>query len=242
MGKIFFKPHERSGNIVVFTNQVAHYLINVLRLRVGDAVLLCDGMCTDYASSVLSIKSKPLSISFSLGGSSASLSELPIKINLYQGIPKGDKLDWITEKCIELGIYSITPVLTERSVVKLQDAQKRVERLSRIAESAASQCMRGILPIINAPQSFSDVLKNENDDLLLVAYENEKETNLKFLLSPVNPRNISLWVGPEGGFADNEITMLKDNNAATFNLGARILRTETAAMVVLAQIQCIWDF
>ena len=242
MGKFFFKPDERTGETVSFTGQAAHHLLNVLRLRTGQEITLCDGQCMDYRAKLISITDKPTSITFVLLSHSPSNTETAIPVTLYQGLPKGDKMEWIIEKCIEVGVNKIAPVCTARSVIKIKDATKKAERFARIANSAASQSMRGIVPEVLPPQSLPEALAECNDlDLCLVAYENEFTHTIKSVLGRLSPQPVSLWIGPEGGFEDCEVQMLEEKGAIPISLGPRILRTETAGLVALSQILCIWD-
>ena len=221
----------------------AHHALTVLRFRVGHEIILCDGMGVDYVGRMVSYTDKPATITFSLLSSTPSIPEPPVQITLYQGIPKGDKMEWIIEKCIEVGVHKIVAVCTSRSVVKIKDAIKKKERFMRVAESAASQCMRGIIPEIVGPIHFGEAIEyGEEDSTHIIAYENEKEASIKSALSKMRPQPVSLWIGPEGGFAEDEIAALKSKKAAcTVSLGSRILRTETAGIVALSQILCIWD-
>jgi len=240
MGKYFFKPHNRDGCHVFFDSDVAHHMINVIRLSLDQHVLLCDGSGTDYTAKVTSISKKPASISLVLLNSTPCLSEPPISITLYQGIPKGDKMDWIIEKCIEIGVSTIIPVSTSRSVVRPKDMLKKNDRYNRIAYSAAGQSMRGILPKVLPPMNFEDAIRNDNA-FTLVAYESEQGNTIKSALEKKSPEPISVWVGPEGGFESTEVNNLIDEKSATpVSLGASILRTETAGVVALAQILCMW--
>ena len=242
MGKFFFRPHEREGQYVKIGGSAAHHMLNVLRFRVGQDIVLCDGECTDYHARLDSIVANPATITFILLSSTPSKSETPMPLTLYQGIPKGDKMEWIIEKCIEAGVSKIIPVYTARTVVASGSAAKKTERYTRIAESAAAQSMRGIVPIVTAPCGFADAIADCNEhDLLLVAYEKEKDRSIRTALEGLPPQPISLWVGPEGGFEEAEITALVEKKAQTVSLGPRILRAETAGLVALAQINCIWE-
>jgi len=241
MGKFFFKPEERSGQFVIFTGSRAHHLTNVLRFKKGQEQILCDGNDTDYLSVMDSAIHKPYAITFKILNSSPSKTEPSYPITLFQGLPKGDKMDWIIEKCIEAGVYRIVPVLTNRSVVKIKDALKMKDRYMRIAESAASQSMRGVIPDISAPLHFADILKDMNSDLCLVAFEKERSKSINSALYNKAPCPINLWIGPEGGFEDYEVKALTDIGATTIGLGPRILRSETAGLYALAQISCMWS-
>ena len=242
MGKFFFKPHEREGCIVKITDYTAHHMHNVLRFRVGQEIMLCDGECVDYHAKLTEVFEKPLALIFSLLSSTASKSEPIVPLALYQGIPKGDKIEWIIEKCIEAGASNIVPVFTSRTIAKVGSLAKKTERFARIAESAAAQSMRGIVPHVSLSQSFDEALAGcPSSDLLLVAYEKEDVHTIKSAIINIQPRPVSLWVGPEGGFADHEIQALVAKGALPVSLGSRILRTETAGIVALTQILCTWE-
>jgi len=242
MSKIFFDPSNRNGNTVTLPDNTAHHMINVLRMRIGQTITLCDGQRNDYQARIESATTKPSAITFTLLSKTPSNSESIMPITLYQGLPKSDKMDWIIEKCVEIGVHSIIPVCTTRSIPKIKDFSKKAARFSRIAESAASQSMRGILPTIEPMQSFGQALAEySTSDLCLVAYENEKSHTIKSTLKGIPPKPISIWIGPEGGFDDNEIMALADKGALPVSLGPRVLRTETAGLVALSQILCIWD-
>ena len=244
MGKYFFKQDERHDDYVVLAGQTAHHLINVMRIRIGHEILLCDGMNTDFIAKVRSINEKPPSITLALLSQSPSNSETTFPITLYQGLPKGDKMEWIIEKAIECGACKIVPVCTSRSVPKLSDPHKnakKTDRFSRIAEAAAAQSMRGIIPPVLPNQSFTSALKDANNNMCLVAYENEHTTTINSALGKLTPKPIAIWIGPEGGFDDSEIQALTNMGAITVSLGPRILRTETAGIVALSQILCVWD-
>jgi len=241
MGKYFFKAENHTGSRIVIDDRTAHHMINVLRFRVGQEVLLCDGAGNDYLAILESIN-KPCTLIFEVINITPSIPEPFIDITLYQGIPKGEKMDWIIEKCIEVGASKIVPVCTSRSVVKIKDAGKKAERYSRIAKAAASQSMRGIVPEVTGPLIFDEALAQcNNNDLHLVAYEKENIT-IKSSVNKMQPRSVSLWVGPEGGFEEKEVAdIINKKSALSISLGARILRTETAGIVAISQILCIWD-
>jgi len=241
MGKFFFKPSDRNGDYVHFIGSPAHHLVKVLRLSIGQEIHLCDGDNTDFTAIVEAVTEKPLMITLSLLSSRPSNTELLYETTLYQGLPKGDKLEWIIEKCIELGVLKIVPTHTSRSIVSIHSAINKIERYKRIAESAASQSMRGVIPIISHPVSFANAIDGNDNNLHLVAYENEKTHTIKSVLETTAPKPLSLWVGPEGGFTENEIASLVKKGGNLISLGPRILRTETAGMAALAQINAIWD-
>ena len=243
MSKFFFKREALVDGCVAYYDSVAHHMINVLRLQLGEEVILCDGEGTDYKGRVDNIIGKPAAISFTILSSQPSQTEPPFPITLFQGLPKSDKMDWIIEKCIEAGVTKIIPVATARSVAKIKDASSKAQRFARIAESAASQSMRGIIPVVFPPISFNAAIAEISDaDLCLVAYEDERERSLKSALTSRSPRPVSLWIGPEGGFENSEIAALQEKkDAIPISLGPRILRTETAGIVAISQILCLWS-
>jgi len=241
MGKFFFKPHERVGQGVELTGNVAHYIINVLRIRKGQEQILCDGEGTNYSAILESISDKPLSATFALLNAFPSLPEPPAPITLFQGLPKGDKMDWIIEKTVEAGISEIVPVITHRTVVKVKDSCKLLSRYSRIAESAASQSMRGLIPNVSKPLCFTKAIALSKAESTIVAFEKEKSRSIKAVLCNKSPAPLNLWIGPEGGFEDDEIAALTDIGAIPVSLGPRILRTETSGVFALAQILCLWE-
>ena len=166
-------------------------------------------------------------------------SELPAKITLFQGLPKGDKVEYIIQKAVELGVYRIVLVDTKRTVVKLDEkkASKKMERYNAIALSAAKQAKRSIIPKVEGVLSLKEALKDAQElDEILIPYENaegisyarEVVKNLK------EKESIGVFIGPEGGFAEEEVEKAKEQGAKCITLGKRILRTETAALTALS--------
>ena len=245
MNKYFFAPQQQNEDMVSFTGNTAHHMHHVLRMRVGTEVLLCDGKSMDYTVRLETIVEKPLCLTFRLIESMPCMTEASIPITLFQSLPKGEKMEWIIEKAIELGVNKIVPVITSRTVVKIKDSAKKIERYAKIAEAAASQSMRGIVPVVTPPVSIaiaiSEVNSASNNELNLVAHEKEHTRTIKAVLAQTTPRPVSVWVGPEGGFDNNEITTLENVGAQAITLGPRILRTETAGLVAITQTLCIWD-
>ena len=165
-------------------------------------------------------------------------NESNIKINLYQGLAKSDKLEWIIQKCTELGINTITPFTSSRTIVKW-DGKKEKKKLTRyhdIAESAAKQSKISIIPAVNELLTFNEMVKDLEAKFVIVAYEN-RGYSLREVLTKNNFDEINIVIGPEGGFSEEEIEKLKSISAHIVNLGNRILRTETAAMALTAMIQ-----
>ena len=165
--------------------------------------------------------------------------ELPNRIYLFQGLPKADKMELIIQKAVELGAYAIVPVETKRCVVKLDEkkAAKKTARWQQIAESAAKQSKRMLIPKIHEVMSFQDALKlAEELDIRLIPYElakGMKET--KKILNQIRPgQSVGIFIGPEGGFEENEVSQALEKGAQAITLGRRILRTETAGLAILS--------
>ncbi len=165
--------------------------------------------------------------------------EYPWQVTLFQGLPKGDKLEWIIQKTVELGVQTVVPVEMRYSVAKWKDPKgKKLTRLNRVAYEAAGQCGRDIIPQVEEPQTFSRAVERMGDfDVVLWANEGEKATDLYAVVEALPPKalNIALWVGPEGGFAPDEGECL-ESVSRSFTLGPMILRTETAGMATLASL------
>ena len=164
-----------------------------------------------------------------------------IKVDIYQGLPKSDKMELIIQKSVELGANSIIPVNMKRCVVKLEgkDEIKKNERWQKIAESAAKQCGRGFIPEVKHLINVKEICNWINEyDVIIVAYENEKENTLKAELKKLKATDlkIGIVIGPEGGFEESDIKLLKESGAKIVTLGDRILRTETVALNVLSII------
>ncbi len=168
--------------------------------------------------------------------------EADIKVTIFQGLPKADKMEYIIQKSVELGVYDITPVEMKRCIVKLneKDKEKKIQRWQKIAEVAAKQCKRDIIPKINNITNVKLICNIiQNYDIILVAYEKEKERTLKSELKKIkeyNQKNIGIIIGPEGGLEEDDVKLLEESGAKVITLGNRILRTETVALNVLSNI------
>ena len=172
-------------------------------------------------------------------------NESDIKIYLFQGLPKSQKMDLIVQKGTELGITEFIPVITHRVDVKLKGEFKKIDRLKKIALEAAKQSKRSIIPSVLEPIEFEEVLdKIKSLDLLIVPYENANNFGIKTLMNELrienmvdDIKNVGIFVGPEGGIEESEVERLKDKGARIVTLGKRILRTETAGFVAASLIQ-----
>ncbi len=226
---------------VTIEGEDVNHIKNVLRLTVGDSITISDGSSRDYECVIASISDVVTADIVDIHDCNA---ELPVKLRLFQGVPKADKFELIIQKAVELGAAEIIPVMMERTVVKLDDKKqdKKLERYRKIAEAAAKQSRRGIIPEVSSYISFKNAVKTltEADDkvkrLILVPYESAEGMDYarNIIASAGEYDEIDIFIGPEGGFADSEIELAKQNGASIISLGNRILRTETAGLAILS--------
>jgi 16S rRNA (uracil1498-N3)-methyltransferase len=227
-----------SSDAIKIVGDDASHISKVLRIKIGEEIIVCDGEGTEYLCVIDSIGKK--NVSCKIKSKMKNESEPPIKVDLYQGIPKSTKMDIIIQKTVEMGINSITLVNTERVIVKAfdKDSSNKYTRYRRIAEEAAKQSGRGKIPDVLDAISFKDVIDGIcKYDIAIIPYENEKSMGLKNILNDnKNFKNIAIFIGPEGGFTEEEINYAKTKGVIPITLGPRILRTETAGFVCLSQL------
>ena len=235
----FFVPKENifENKIKITGEDVAH-ITRVLRMTKGEKLCLCDGAGNNYDAVISEIDAKK--IECTIESKEKAGTEANIEVTLFQGIPKGSKMEYIIQKTTELGIVRIVPCQMARSVSKIdaKDSKKKQVRWQKIAEEAAKQSGRGIIPEVLEPVGFDEALKMMGEsDLAFAPYECEENNSIKTtLLAGKSAKTISFMIGPEGGYDIAEIEKLKDKNIKTVTLGKRILRTETAGEAVLAMI------
>lgn len=236
----FFVDKENISNdkITIIGEDVSH-ISRVLRLRCNDEILISDGECNEYFCSIESICKTQ--VICNILKRRLNKTESPLKITLFQGLPKSQKMDLIIQKCVEIGVYSIQPVITERVVVKVEykDIKNKLDRWRRIALEAAKQSKRGIIPQVLEPVNFEDAIsKLTQMDVSVVPYEREESRGLKSVIKDLKKiDDIGIFIGPEGGFSDIEIDECIKNSIFPVTLGPRIMRTETAGFVTSSIIQ-----
>ena len=217
-------------------NDVNH-IKNVLRMEKGEDISVSDGHGRDYFC-VISQMDKDR-IVLEIQNSWDSYVELGTKLYLFQGLPKSDKMDLIIQKAVELGVYEIVPVVTRRTIVKL-DEKKEAKKLARwqgISESAAKQAGRGRIPSVSPPVSFKDALEFAGTlDSVIIPYEKAEgmEASRAVVKGLKNKKSVGIFIGPEGGFDTEEVDAAMESGAVPVTLGRRILRTETAGLAVLS--------
>lgn len=239
MPRFFISPAAMAGDRIVIEGEDCRHIALSLRMAVGDGVTVSDG-CGNECVCRLSLIT-PTRVEAEVLDRRTGEGELPVAVQLYQGNPKGDKLELIVQKAVELGACAIIPFESSRCVARIKPdrVEKQIARLSRIAAEAAGQCGRAALPEVGRPLSFAAALeraKKEND-LLLLCYENEKGKTLRAALreaKTVGVRRVALFVGSEGGFSPEEADAAVAAGAVSVSLGHRILRCETAPLYALS--------
>ena len=237
MYHFFVQPSDVLEDKILIEGSDVNHIKNVLRMKEGEDLLISDGCGTDYTCKINSIENDLVTLDIiEKGGSS---TEPKAKFYLFQGLPKSDKLEHVIQKSVELGVYEIIPVETSRTIVKY-DAKKlksKNERWNKIAEGAAKQSHRGIIPLVKDVMNFKEALEYAKElDCILIPYENFKDIKkTKEILNEIKPEmKVGIFVGPEGGFEEAEVEEAILKGAKPISLGNRILRTETAPLMLLS--------
>lgn len=240
MSKFFVKQNQIENNFIKVIGEDVNHITNVLRMRKNDEIQLCNqDTGENYLATITNIFKD--CVECEIKEKIEKTTESNVHITLFQGIPKFEKMELIIQKCTEIGVKNIVPVMMERTVVKLADkvATKKLERWQKIAEIASKQSMRDCIPNVENIIKIKEI-DTSKFDIVLVAYENEEHNMLKTELNKLKitgrEYNIAIVVGPEGGISGKEINILKEKNAVFVSLGKRILRTETAGLVMLGNI------
>ena len=242
MHQFFVKPSQINitDKSVIITGSDVNHLKNVLRMKPGQEISVCNGVDgMEYRCGIVSLESDKVICELRLV--KEDNAELPSKVYLFQALPKSDKMELIVQKAVELGVYQIIPMVTKRCVVKLDErkAASKIARWQTIAEAAAKQCRRGIIPQVTEVLSFSQAVKKSNDmNVRLIPYEMaEGMEKTRKIIDDLRPgQTIAVFIGPEGGFEKEEVQEARASGVEPVTLGRRILRTETAGMTVLSWI------
>ncbi len=229
------------GARAFLSGEEAAHLARVLRAAPGDEVTLCDGAGVDYAARV--VRAAPDEVELAVISSGPSVSEPPLAVTLFVGMPKGDKLEWIIQKSTELGAARIVPFTSRFCIAKPKNEQVKLTRWNRIAKEAAKQSGRGRIPAVCGSLSFDALCKKIAEyDLALFCYEGGGEA-----LAPGTPlhsrleaaRSVAIITGAEGGFCEEEAARAKEAGAVVLGLGPRILRCETAPLAALCAVMTL---
>ncbi len=240
MHRFYIAPEQIGRNIVRITGSDVNHIKNVLRMKQDDEIIICDGQGKDCYCIIS--KMSETEIVAEIKEERMTEAELKNRITLFQGLPKKDKMELIIQKAVELGVYEIVPVMTKRVIVKLEDKkkeEKKLERWQTIAEGAAKQSGRGIIPKIQPVMTWQKALSAASElELAIVPYENASGMRYtrEIMSSLSGYHSIGVLIGPEGGFEESEIEQAKNKNIKPITLGKRILRTETAGLATLSMM------
>ena len=237
MYRFFIKEEQIHDGMIEICGSDVNHIKNVLRMKTGDKVYLSNGSDLEYECSLLEWTDD--TILAKIEDVHGMETELPVKITLYQGLPKGDKMEMIVQKAVELGVAEIVPVAMKRCVVKLdaKKAAKKVQRWNEIAKSAAKQSKRGLIPEVKPVMSFKEAVEyGKSMDMLLIPYEDAKGIahSREVVETVKDKKSLGIYIGPEGGFPEEEVSFAMKAGAEPVTLGHRILRTETAGMTLLS--------
>ncbi len=232
----FFTEAIASGDAVITGEDVRHAW-KVLRLKIGDRVLVNDLAGQDYLGEIRLIDKSQVVVR--LLETSAVSNESPLAVTIYQGLPKGQKMDLIAQKLTELGAHRLVPVITRRVVPEVRNDYRKLDRLRRIVLEASKQARRSRIMEVAEPKELSDLTDELSQlDLVLVPYEEMTGQGIAALEPRIRAAaSIGVIVGPEGGFEPEEIAALRSRGAEIITLGPRILRTETCALTVTSILQ-----
>ena len=244
MPRFFIRPEQCENGLVTLSGEDAHHLFTVLRMRAGEKLTVCDFFGKEYSCEILEGNDK--TVKMRVLDTRQSKNEPPFPIVLLMALPKGDKMEWIIQKAVELGVTQVRPFSSARTIVRLDEksALKKTERWQKIAENAAMQCGRGAVPQVFAPLPFARLLEECSSFpyLKLFCDEAEEERTLKNALARQEPEGVAFAVGAEGGFDRREVEKAKEAGFETVSLGRRILRCETAPLCVLSALAYEFGF
>ena len=246
MPKFFVKENQVNNNQIHIIGEDVNHIKNVLRMKIGDTFKVCNEESSEnYLVEIQTFIKEE--IICNIIEKIENSTESNVKVHIYQGLPKADKMELIIQKSVELGVNAITPIEMKNCVVKLdgKDKIKKIDRWQKISEVAAKQCGRNIIPKICSIKNISEICREfEQYNLVILCYENEKNTYLKNVLEEIKKSKIinkdntkiAVIIGPEGGIDVSEVDIMKQNGAKVVSLGSRILRTETVSLNVLSII------
>lgn len=237
MHHFFVTPEQVQGDNIIITGSDVNHMKNVLRMKIGEEVQISDGNNRKFLCEIASMASEEVCVL--IKEELPTDSELPSRIYLFQGLPKSDKMELIIQKAVELGAFEVIPVATKRAVVKLDEkkAGKKIERWNSIAESAAKQSGRSLVPEVKPVMSYKEAMEYAKAlDVVLIPYElAEGMGDTKTVIEGILPgQSVGIFIGPEGGFETEEVEYATAHGAKVITLGKRILRTETAGLTTLS--------
>lgn len=240
MHRFYVGTENIEDNRIVITGSDVNHIKNVLRLNKGEKIVICDGQGQDYYCIIDNVaKEQVIAV---IEDKQKANTELRTKIYLFQGLPKKDKMEFIVQKAVELGVYEIVPVKMKRTIVKIDNEKKERAKLNRwqtIANEASKQSRRGILPNVHEIISYKEAIDMAKElEYVILPYElaENMEYTRKSIEEASKCSSIGIFIGPEGGFDEEEVSFAKEIGIKTITLGNRILRTETAGLTALAML------
>lgn len=254
MYRFFVAPEQVMENQILITGEDVNHMKNVLRMKPGEQVRISDGQEMEYFCHVVSLSDQEVCVE--IDRKEAFSTELPVEIILYQGLPKGDKMELIIQKAVELGVSKIVPVAMKRCVMKLDEkkAGNKVKRWNAIAESAAKQSKRSVIPEVAMPLTWKQMIQeSEGMEWKLLPYEcADGMASIRRILNQLaevakewqvgeEKQTVAILIGPEGGFDEGEVAQAEECGWNCVSLGSRILRTETAGMCILSMMTYVLE-
>ena len=236
--RVFFTDRSNvTGDMIILDSDNEHHIKNVLRLKPGTMINVKTGGNVAYSCRIREFSDA--GVICDIKTVEESDTELPVRVCIYQGLPKRDKLETVIQKCTELGAVRIVPVITERTVVKLDEkkAKSKCERWNKIAVNASEQSRRSVVCEVGMPVTFTEAVAEAGEfDHFILPFECAEgfDKTREVFAGIKHGESVALFIGPEGGFSDGEVSLAEENGAVAITLGKRILRTETAAMYVLS--------
>lgn len=246
MPKFFVEENQVNNDRIFITGEDVNHIKNVLRMKVGDTFNICNQSSSEnYLVEIENFNKDE--VECKIIERLENSAESNVKMHIYQGLPKADKMELIIQKSVELGVSKITPVEMKRCVVKLdgKDKLKKIDRWQKISEVAAKQCGRDIIPEICNVKNVNEIIDEFKEyDLVILCYENEQNTYLKDVLNEIkadssidfNNFKVAAIIGPEGGIDSLEVELIQQSGAKVVSLGSRIMRTETVGLYLLSII------
>ncbi len=244
MPKFFVEPSAIIDKDIILSDDNYNHIKNVFRQSCGDEILINDRQGNDYKCIIKTIEKDKLIAT--IKETIPTNTEPLIEVVLFQSLIKGEKMEYVIQKAVELGIAKIVPIYTSRCVVKLEGEKKttaKIERWNKISEAASKQSGRGKVPKITLPMTFKEGLQFATTDLdiNIIPYEKEKNHAIKNVLQTINGTSFGIFIGPEGGFSEEEIQLAISLNVKPITLGNRILRSETASLAVISNLMYQMD-
>lgn len=238
MYRFYITDEQITENEIAITGGDVNHIRNVLRLKEGDWVVACNGSGKDYVSRIAVLDKDKVLLQIEKVQDSGT--ELPTKITLFQGVPKKEKMEFIIQKTVELGVWEIVPVMMKRCVVKFTDEkklEKKQERWQAIAEAAAKQCDRGIIPVVHQPVTLEQAFEMAKPlayNMIPYELQDGMDMSREIVAHACEQESVGIFIGPEGGLEAEEVEQAVARGIESISLGKRILRTETAGMALIA--------